>query len=171
MLSCEFCKIFKNKFLYRTPPKAVPSFPEITRKLLGNYSCWYAFKTEVKINFSECLEASIMLRKSFQNWFGYANNGISVIKCPTLIVDFKEKPKKLLIKASLLLNIKKHVAFTFLNLRFMASLEKNWGLPSLFHICDVLRNLVPFVQFKKREKQLCNTTPSWMFFTFLKLYK
>ena len=65
-----------------------------------------------------------MLRRSFQNWFGYANNGISFIKsCPTLIVDFKEKPKKLLIKVSLLLNIKKHVAFTFLNLRFMASLE------------------------------------------------
>ena len=59
-----------------------------------------------------------MLRRSFQNWFGYANNGISSIKsCPMLIVDFKEKLKKLLIKASLLLNIKKDVTFTtFLNL-------------------------------------------------------
>ena len=51
-------------------------------------------------------------------------------------------------------------------------------------ICDVLRNLVPFVQFQKREKhprwspkeaEDCNftksNTPSWVFLTFLKLYK
>ena len=39
--------------------------------------------------------------------------------------------------------------------------------------CDVLRDLVPFVQFKKREA--CNFTKSntslWMFFTFFKLCK
>ena len=38
-------------------------------------------------------------------------------------------------------------------------------------ICDdALRDLVPFVQFKKREKHLCNVnkrnTPPWVFFTF-----
>ena len=32
--------------------------------------------------------------------------------------------------------------------------------------CDAFRDLVPFVQFKKREK-----TPPWVFFTFFKLYK
>ena len=48
VLSCEFWEIFKNKFLYRTPPLAVSSFSEIARKLLGNYSYWYAFKTEEK---------------------------------------------------------------------------------------------------------------------------
>ena len=53
-------------------------------------------------------------------------------------------------------------------------------------ICDVLRNLVPFVQFKKRKKHpwrsvvtfslllACNltksSTPPWAFFTFFKLY-
>ena len=49
---------------------------------------------------------------------------------------------------------------------------------------DALRNLVPSVQFKKREKHprrsithegACNftriNTPPWVFFTFLKLYK
>ena len=55
-------------------------------------------------------------------------------------------------------------------------------------VCDVLRDLVPFVQFKKRENtqggalllvklhaEVCNftksNTPPWLFFTFLKLYK
>ena len=52
-------------------------------------------------------------------------------------------------------------------------------------ICDVLRNLVPFVQSKKRKKQpwrsvtfslflACNfiksNTPPWAFFKFFKLY-
>ena len=53
-------------------------------------------------------------------------------------------------------------------------------------ICDALRNLVPFIQFRKREKHpwgsvtfinvagfnftKSNTSP-WVFFTFLKLYK
>ena len=40
--------------------------------------------------------------------------------------------------------------------------------------CDALRHLVPFVQFKKREKA-CNfnksNTPAWLFLTFFKLYK
>ena len=56
------------------------------------------------------------------------------------------------------------------------------------NICDALRGLVSFVQFKKREKhpwrsvdlamlqaEACNftkiNTPSWVFFTFFKLYK
>ena len=38
------------------------------------------------------------------------------------------------------------------------------------HKCDVLRDLVPFLQFKKREKHQINTPP-WVFFTFFKLYK
>ena len=38
------------------------------------------------------------------------------------------------------------------------------------HTCDVLRDLVPFLQFKKREKHQINTPP-WVFFTFFKLYK
>ena len=44
-------------------------------------------------------------------------------------------------------------------------------------ICDGLRDLVPFVQFKKREKHpwrndtFRSNTPPWVFFTFLKLYK
>ena len=44
-------------------------------------------------------------------------------------------------------------------------------------ICDALRNLVPFVQFKKREKHLWGVlllkayTSSWVFFAFLKLCK
>ena len=40
-------------------------------------------------------------------------------------------------------------------------------------ICDALHDLVPFVQFKKREKhpwRSCSPPP-WVFFTFLKLYK
>ena len=44
--------------------------------------------------------------------------------------------------------------------------------------CDVLRNLVQFLRFKKREKHAWRSvtfgksnTPSWMFFTFFKLYK
>ena len=67
--------------------------------------------------------------------------------------------------------------------------------PSFYHklywameICDALCGLVPFVQFKKREKQplrsvnfskvlasACNftkiNTPPWVFFMFLKLYR
>ena len=50
-------------------------------------------------------------------------------------------------------------------------------------ICDVLRDLLPFLQFKKRGKYprrrlllvACNSaksnTPPWVFFTFFKLYK
>ena len=46
--------------------------------------------------------------------------------------------------------------------------------------CDALRNLVPFVQFKKREKhpwrsvtfsKVAGNIPLWVFFKFLKLYK
>ena len=47
-------------------------------------------------------------------------------------------------------------------------------------ICDALRDLVPFVQFKNREKHPWRSvnfnftkinTPPWVFFTFFKLYK
>ena len=50
-------------------------------------------------------------------------------------------------------------------------------------ICDVLRDLVPSAQFKKREKHpwrrvnfskvagLKGNSPPWVFFTFFKLYK
>ena len=41
------------------------------------------------------------------------------------------------------------------------------------YICDVLRDLVPFVQFQKREKHRWRSvtfTPPSVFFTFLKLY-
>ena len=46
-------------------------------------------------------------------------------------------------------------------------------------MCDVFRNLVPFVQFKKRENHPWRNvnfstkinTPPWVFFTFFKLYK
>ena len=56
----------------------------------------------------------------------------------------------------------------------------------ILSMCDALRDLVPFVQFKKREKHggvlllvklqaFCNftksNTPPWVFFTFFKLYK
>ena len=45
--------------------------------------------------------------------------------------------------------------------------------------CDALRDLVPFVQFKEREKSPWRSvafskvvnTPPWVFFTFFKLYK
>ena len=45
--------------------------------------------------------------------------------------------------------------------------------------CDGLHDLVPFVQFKKREKHPWRSvnfitkinTPPWVFFTFFKLYK
>ena len=52
-----------------------------------------------------------------------------------------------------------------------------------FNKCGVLHDLVPFVQFKKREKypwrvliaKACNftkiKTPLWVFFTLFKLYK
>ena len=56
------------------------------------------------------------------------------------------------------------------------------------NICDALRDLVPFAQFKQRENthggerllvklqaEACNFTrkniPPWVFFTFFKLYK
>ena len=42
-------------------------------------------------------------------------------------------------------------------------------------ICGALPDLVPFVQFKKRDKVADNftkiNTPAWVFFTFFKLYK
>ena len=45
-------------------------------------------------------------------------------------------------------------------------------------ICGALRDLVPFVQFKKREKHPWRSanfsninTPPWVFFTLFKLYK
>ena len=54
-------------------------------------------------------------------------------------------------------------------------------------MCDVLRDLVPFVQYKKHEKThgrvlllvklqaggvlLLSNTPPWVFFAFFKLYK
>ena len=40
-------------------------------------------------------------------------------------------------------------------------------------ICDALRDLIPFVQFKKREKHPWTkiNTPPWVFFTFFKLDK
>ena len=54
----------------------------------------------------------------------------------------------------------------------------------LVTVCDALCDLVPFVQFKKREKHSWRSltfskvrdftksnTPAWVFFTFLKLYK
>ena len=54
---------------------------------------------------------------------------------------------------------------------------------ALKYICDALSNLVPFAQFKKREKHswgsvTCSTgvgtksiTPPWVLFRFLKSYK
>ena len=46
----------------------------------------------------------------------------------------------------------------------------------LNYYCDVLRDLVPFLQFKKHEKHpwvflTKNNTPPWVVFTFFKLYK
>ena len=42
-------------------------------------------------------------------------------------------------------------------------------------LCDKLRTLVIFAQFKKREKtpmeQCYSNTPQWVFFTLFKLYK
>ena len=50
--------------------------------------------------------------------------------------------------------------------------EMCW-IPKKTFICDPLRDLVPFVQFKKREKHPWRSanTPPWVFFRFLKLYK
>ena len=80
--------------------------------------------------------------------------------------------------------------FSFLWQWFVPILTPN--LPLLFiifymvfkamwtYICDVLRDLVPFVQFKKREKhpqrnatfsKVKSNTPPWVFFMFFKLYK
>ena len=39
------------------------------------------------------------------------------------------------------------------------------------HICDVLCDLVPLAQFKKREKHNRSVTSPWVFFIFFKLYK
>ena len=50
----------------------------------------------------------------------------------------------------------------FIKLLFLVKLGS-----ALFCMCDALRDLVSFVQFKKREK---HPTPPWMFFTFFKLY-
>ena len=47
----------------------------------------------------------------------------------------------------------------------------------IYEYCDVLHDLVPFVQFKKREKPMeechfhLSSIPPWVFFTFFKLYK
>ena len=45
--------------------------------------------------------------------------------------------------------------------------------PQPSEICDALRNLVAFVQFKKREQHPWRSvnTPPWVLFTFFKLYK
>ena len=47
---------------------------------------------------------------------------------------------------------------------------------NVLNICGALRDLVPFVQFEKREKHPCRSvtkinTPPWVLSTFLKLYK
>ena len=58
----------------------------------------------------------------------------------------------------------------------------NVAISTIISISDVLRDLVPFQQFKKLEKHpwrnaalACNftksNTPSWLFFTFFNLYK
>ena len=68
-----------------------------------------------------------------------------------------------------------------------ASLQKlQWYYYQLIRISlvqiDILRDLVPFVQFKKREKHpwrsvtfskvaVKSNTPPWVFFTFFRLYK
>ena len=61
---------------------------------------------------------------------------------------------------------------------FSASILKQLWLASSevfyrVHICDALRDLVAFVQLKKREKHPWRSvkTPPWVFFTFFKLYK
>ena len=58
-----------------------------------------------------------------------------------------------------------------------------WGKTLDLHVYGALRDLVPFVQFKKRKKHpwrsvtftVCNfnksNTPPWVFVTFFKLYK
>ena len=40
-----------------------------------------------------------------------------------------------------------------------------------YNICDVLRDLVSFAKFKKREKHPWRNTPPRVFFTFFKLYQ
>ena len=40
-----------------------------------------------------------------------------------------------------------------------------------YFLCDVLRDLVPFVQFKKRCNFTKSNAPPWVFFTFFKLCK
>ena len=52
-----------------------------------------------------------------------------------------------------------------------------WHIPYNFATCPALRDLVPFVQFKKREKHtrrsvtFSSNTPPCVFFTFFKLHK
>ena len=75
-----------------------------------------------------------------------------------------------------------------LNSLFLAGSSKILKPPCLLElICGALRDLLPFVQFKKREKLPCRSvnfncrleaynftkinTPPWVFFTFFKLYK
>ena len=67
------------------------------------------------------------------------------------------------------LKIKNAVNLSAWNVQECMAATDQWG---------ALRDLVPFVQFKKREKHPCRSvnfsktnTPPWVFFTFLKLYK
>ena len=60
----------------------------------------------------------------------------------------------------------------------MQSCQKNWEPDPhpAKSICDILSNLVLFVQFKKREKHpwksiTFSQPATWVFFTFFKLYK
>ena len=54
---------------------------------------------------------------------------------------------------------------------FLLSLLLVFSSQKKFDICGALRDLVPFVQFKKREKHPWGNTPPLVFFTFFKLYK
>ena len=87
---------------------------------------------------------------------------------------------KSLSKSALLCGIEKTNTASFDN-----ELKRFTSVPGItsFEICGALRDLVPFVQFKKREKHPWrsvtfskvagskSSTPPWLFFTFLKLYK
>ena len=55
-------------------------------------------------------------------------------------------------------------------------LSRHRFICSTFTTCGALRDLVPFVQFQKREKHpwrsvTKSNTPPWVFFTFFKLYE
>ena len=54
---------------------------------------------------------------------------------------------------------------------FLLSLLLVFSSQKKFVICGALRDLVPFDQFKKREKHPWGNTPPLVFFTFFKLYK